>query len=195
MGSGRVGSARTLRQKFWLDVTWRQDLHADVAESVAWKPAPSRMRSTQASGGRPRHSRGDIFRSPRVRRLAVTARRAVWEGASRTRRVFTIVQRGRRAPVRPGGALRCVGNLRPHLGRLAFSNCSGRPSAGRGLAHERGEQPADRSRGCTHEYVHETHRPARFVGVSSVRVRRRRRLLVLTRTFGSKRFFRGRFQL
>ena len=35
-GSGRAaGCARTLRQKFWLDVTLRHDLHADVAQSVA----------------------------------------------------------------------------------------------------------------------------------------------------------------
>mmetsp|Transcript_5436 Transcript_5436/g.24183 ORF Transcript_5436/g.24183 Transcript_5436/m.24183 type:complete len:209 (+) Transcript_5436:3495-4121(+) len=50
-----------LRQKFWLDVTWRQDLHADVAESVAWKPAPSRMRSTQASGRSPHGTAAGIF--------------------------------------------------------------------------------------------------------------------------------------
>mmetsp|Transcript_3532 Transcript_3532/g.13250 ORF Transcript_3532/g.13250 Transcript_3532/m.13250 type:complete len:215 (-) Transcript_3532:328-972(-) len=50
-----------LRQKLWLDVTWRQDLHADVAESVAWKPAPSRMRSTQASGRSPHGTAAGIF--------------------------------------------------------------------------------------------------------------------------------------
>ena len=37
------------------------DADADVAESVAWKPAPSRMRSTQASGRSPHGTAAGIF--------------------------------------------------------------------------------------------------------------------------------------
>ena len=174
----RVGSARTLRQKFWLDVTWRQDLHADVAESVAWKPAPSRM--LHAS----------------LREAPHGSRRYFLFAPSETLRRYR-PSRGRRgrlsSPLSFHDRSARATRSRPTQWSAPSREPAPAPRSSR-IFHVRGapprvevwpmSEPADRSRGVTHEYIHETHRPARFVGLSSVRVRRR---LVLTRPFGFKR--------